>query len=447
MPAKLPNRATDGAEAPRNGAAAEPSGPLFSADRPLPEGVRDLLFADAAAVRGMTAALRALWSTWSYRELILPTFEYADTLATDVGAQIDAELYRFFDRHGRTLALRPDMTIPTARVVGTRLYDQPMPLRLCYAGSVFRHERPRAGRQHEFLQAGIELIGAPGHAADAEAIALAVTSLRALGLPEFRITIGHVGFFHGLSAALALPDRLSGRLRLAVERRSEAELADLLGQAGTVAATARRALLQLPRLTGPSEILREAEELCLNGAMAGAVADLRALCDLLEAYGVADAVNYDLAEVRDLDYYTGITFEGFAPGLGVSLISGGRYDELIGHFGPEQPAVGWALTLDQILVARELQGVRPAEPVPNVLLSAAGHLEGLAWATEARARGLRVEVDLAGMKPQELWESARARGIPHVAWPDSEGNLLVRAADGERRVASDAWEEFATWLR
>ena len=86
----------------------------FSADRPLPEGVRDLLFADAATLRGMAASLRATWNAWGYREIILPTFEYADTLATDVGAELDAEMYRFFDRHGRTLALRPDMTIPTA---------------------------------------------------------------------------------------------------------------------------------------------------------------------------------------------------------------------------------------------------------------------------------------------------------------------------------------------
>jgi ATP phosphoribosyltransferase regulatory subunit len=312
---------------------------------------------------------------------------------------------------------------------------------------VFRHERPRAGRQHEFIQAGIELIGASGHAADAEAIALAVGSLRALGLPEFRITIGHVGFFHGLSAALALPDRLAGWLRLAVDRRSEAELADLLGQAGTVAATARRALLQLPRLTGTRAVLEEAEALCLNGAMAGAVADLQALCGLLEAYGVAGAVNYDLAEVRDLDYYTGITFEGFAPGLGVSLVSGGRYDDLIGHFGPEQPAVGWALTLDQVLVARELQGVRQPEPVPDVLLSTAGHPEGLAWANEARARGLRVEVDLAGLMPEALWAGAQARGIQRVAWPDGVDGLRVRTADGEWSMAGNAWEEFATWLR
>ena len=419
----------------------------FSADRPLPEGVRDLLFADAAAVRGMAAALRGLWNTWSYREIILPTFEYAATLATDVGAEIDSELYRFFDRQGRTLALRPDMTIPTARVIGTRLYDQPMPLRLSYVGSVFRYEPPRAGRQHEFIQAGIELIGAPGREADAEAVALAVSSLRALGLPEFRITLGHVGFFRGLLAALSLPVRLAAWLRSAVDRKSEAELVDLLGQAGTVAATARRALLQLPRLTGPVAILEQAEALCLNSQMAGAVVELAAVAELLSAYGVADAVSYDLAEVRDLDYYTGITFEGFAPGLGASLISGGRYDELIGHFGPPQPAVGWALTLDQVLLARELQGVVQPQPAACVMLGATGYPQLLAWAAAARERGFEVEVDLLGLSAEDLWRTAQGRGIGRVVWPDAAGCLHLRDADGERQPAACTIEEFIAWLR
>ncbi len=194
-------------------------------DRPLPEGVRDLLFADAAAFRAMTSALQATWSAWGYREIILPTFEYADILATDVGATVDAEMYRFFDRHGRTLALRPDMTIPTARVVGTRLYDQPLPLRVAYAGSVFRYEPPRAGRQHEFTQAGVELIGAAGALADAESVALAVAALQAVGLPEFSITVGHVGFFRGLLTALNLSERAAHRLRVAVDRKAEDELA------------------------------------------------------------------------------------------------------------------------------------------------------------------------------------------------------------------------------
>ena len=395
----------------------------FSVDRPLPEGVRDLLFADAATLRGMAASLRATWNAWGYREIILPTFEYAATLSTDVGAGLDAEMYRFFDRHGRTLALRPDMTIPTARVVGTRLYDQPKPLRLSYIGSVFRYEPPRAGRQHEFIQAGVELMGARGATADAESIALAVAALRAIGLPAFRITLGHVGFFRGLLLALAAPERLAARLRSAVDRKAEAELAALLQEVPRPAPGVREAALALPRLTGGAEVLAEAEALCVNASMDVALADLRAVAELLAAYGVTDAISYDLAEVRDLDYYTGVTFEGFAPGLGFNLISGGRYDDLIGHFGPPCPAVGWALTLDRILLARELQGVAPQMPVSDVLLSARGCIECLSWAAEARRRGLNVEVDPLELEPEALWQAALERRIPRTVDPSGCGHV------------------------
>lgn len=418
----------------------------FSADRPLPEGVRDLLFADTAAWRGMEAVLRQTVAAWGYHEITLPTFEYADTLATDVGAQIDAEMYRFFDRHGRTLALRPDMTLPTARVVGTRLYDQPLPLRLSYAGSVFRYEPPRAGRQHEFSQVGVELIGAPGSAADAEAIALAVAALRAVGLPQFRITVGHVGFFRGLLAALALPDRLAARFREAVDRKAEAELSLLLNEAGNLPPIARRAVLALPRLTGGAGVLAEAEGACLNATMMQALSELRAVVDMLDAYGVADAVNYDLSEVRDLDYYTGITFEGFAPGLGFNLISGGRYDELLSHFGPPFPAVGWALTLDRVLLARELQGVTQGEPVVDVLLSLHGCVSCLTWAAEARACGLRVEVDPLALSPDELWRSAQARGIPRTLHYAGDDRWWVHDADGERLLSAVDMQEVTRWL-
>lgn len=417
----------------------------FTPDRPTPEGVRDLLFADAAVWRATEAALRRLWSAWGYREIILPTFEYADVLATDVGAELDAEMYRFFDRHGHTLALRPEMTLPTARVVGTRLYDQPLPLRIAYAGSVFRYEPPRAGRQHEFTQVGVELIGAPGCAADAEAVALAVIALRAVGLPRFRITLGHVGFFRGLLAALLLPPKLAERVRQAVGRKAEAELAGLLAEAGSPPPAARRALLALPRLTGGVEVLDEADALALNPTMAQALADLRGVARLLDAYGVADAVSYDLAEVRDLGYYTGVTFEGFAPGLGYNLLSGGRYDGLLAHFGPPLPAVGWALTLDRVVVARELQGVAAGEPVADVLLSARGCPECLAWAGAARAHGLSVEVDPLELTPDDLWRSAQARGIRRAVYPGPAGALIVCDAEGARPLAPGAWEEVRQW--
>jgi len=417
----------------------------FSGDRPLPEGVRDLLFADAAAWRTLELALRSTCSAWGYREIILPTFEYADTLATDVGAEIDAEMYRFFDRHGRTLALRPDMTIPTARVVGTRFYDQPLPLRISYVGSVYRYEPPRAGRQHEFTQAGVELIGAKSGAADAETVALAVAALRAAGLPQFRVTLGHVGFFRGLLAALALPDKVSRSLREILNRKAEAELAAVLAQWAGAPASARHALLALPRLTGGLEVLSEAERLCAHPLMESALDDLRQVAALLDAYGVAGEVSYDLAEVRDFDYYTGITYEGFAPGLGFSLISGGRYDDLVGHFGPPLPAVGWALTLDRVLLAREIQGVEHRAPVPDVLLSVDGCSECLKWAAACRAIGLRVEVDPLSLQPEQLWRSAVERNIPRVVRHAAPGWLSVRDESGERTVHVQDTEEVARW--
>lgn len=413
---------------------------------PLPEGVRDLLFADAAAWREMEAALRRTWTAWGYREIVLPTFEYADTLATNVGAALDAEMYRFFDRHGRTLALRPDLTIPTARVVATRLYDQPMPLRVAYAGSVFRHEPPRAGRQHEFTQAGVELIGAEGSAADAEAIALAVAALRAVSLPGFRITVGHIGFFRGLLLALGLPERAEQRLRSAIDRKSEAELEALLRETPNLPPMVRRAVLALPRLAGDASVLAQGEAYCLNTPMMAALAGLRAVSEQLTAYGVQDAIAYDLSEVRDLDYYTGVTFEGFAPGIGFSLVSGGRYDDLIGHFGPSFPAVGWALTLDRILLARELQGFKQDEPAPDVLLSANSCADCLAWASAARAVGIAVVLDLGDSDLDALWQQAIAMGTPRVI-QHRGGSLVARDHNSERQFAAGAWAEVEAWLR
>ncbi len=180
--------------------------------------------------------------------------------------------------------------------------------------------------------------------------------------------------------------------------------------------------------------------------MMQALSDLRAVADLLAAYGVDADVSYDLAEVRDLDYYTGITFEGFAPGLGFNLVSGGRYDELIGHFGPPLPAVGWALTLERVLLARELQGVSHAEPRPDVLLAANDCAACLRWATRARAFGLKVEIDPLGLAPEVLWQAAQARGIPRVVRHADPQTLTVQDAAGRRSLTMDDWEEVGRWL-
>ncbi|HEX7588157.1 MAG TPA: ATP phosphoribosyltransferase regulatory subunit, partial [Anaerolineae bacterium] len=175
-------------------------------DRQLPHGVADLFFNDAARKRAVEHTLADTFVRWGYSEIIPPMFEYYESLAAEAGPQLREEMYRFFDRDGRTLALRADFTIPTARIVGTKLFDRTMPLRFFYVGSAFRYAEPQAGVRREFTQAGIELIGAKTVDADAEAIALAMTALRAIGLEDFRFTLGNSAYLQATTRDLALSE-------------------------------------------------------------------------------------------------------------------------------------------------------------------------------------------------------------------------------------------------
>lgn len=409
---------------------------------PLPQGVTDLFFEDAAAKRRLEQALRELFACWGYSELIPPTFEYADTLASEAGTQLAEEMYRFVDRDGRTLALRPDLTIPTARVVGTRLYDQPMPLRLFYVGSVFRYEPPQAGRQREFTQAGIELIGAATAEADAEVLALVIEALRTAGLQGFQIALGQMAYFRGLLAELRARPGDEATLQSAIDRKNPADLRAVLDQMG-VAGQLQQALLALPDLNGGPAVLTEARHFCLNYQMEAALDRLEAIGRLLEAYGLADAVAYDLGETRGMEYYTGITFKGYAPGLGFSVCSGGRYDDLVGHFGPPQPAVGCALWLDRILVVKQRQAGRPRPGAPDLLLAARDCPACLQAALSLRRHGLRVEIEVLERQRAALEDYAAQRGIRRLAICLGDGRVLLCGAGQEQVVEVRELEEQA----
>ncbi|HUW15299.1 MAG TPA: ATP phosphoribosyltransferase regulatory subunit, partial [Anaerolineae bacterium] len=179
----------------------------------LPHGVQDLLQGEAVRRRWAESTLRDLFSLWAYHEVIPPTFEYDDNLVVGAGSDVRQGMYRFFDREGHTLALRADFTTQLARVAATKLFDQPLPLRCFYVGSLFRHEEPQVGRQREFTQAGVELIGANTAVADAEVVALAVEALEALGLSEFQVNLGQMALFRALTAGL--PSDQLERIRLA----------------------------------------------------------------------------------------------------------------------------------------------------------------------------------------------------------------------------------------
>ena len=420
-----------------------PSSP--HAQWPLPQGVVDLVYQDAASKRELEKALAGCFRAWSYDELIPPSFEYADTLASEAGVQLAEEMYRFTDRDGRTLALRPDLTIPAARVAATRLHDQPMPLRLFYIGSVFRYEAPQAGRQREFTQAGIELIGAGTPAADAEALALTVEALHTAGLGQFQVALGQMAYFRGLLAELDAPAAGRHALQAAIDRKNPADLAAALDQLA-IDGPLRQAFLLLPDLHGGPEVLLAGRAICVNRAMAAALDWLEAIHELLIAYGVAGQITFDLGETRGMEYYTGITFKGYTPGLGFSVCSGGRYADLLGHFGQPRPAVGCALWVDRLLLARQRQGWQPASLRPDLRWLAGACPDCLRMIVELRRRGLRVELELFQANPKELPSAVAARGVTTVAACSGPGMVMLATADGLRRLSLDEFaREAAAW--
>jgi ATP phosphoribosyltransferase regulatory subunit len=303
----------------------------------LPDEMREL--------RAITERLRGAFEASGYGEVWTPAVEYEDVLRIGDG-RAAAGAYRMFDERGRVLALRSDMTVPIARLVATRYPDVEEPLRLCYFAHAYRAVERGTGHQREFLQSGIELIGAPGADADAEVIALTLAALDAAGLARHRVGLGDGALYATLLDTLGIADDRREPLLGALARRDLASLELRVAELG-LASDARDLLVRLPELRGGPEVLDRAE-----GPAGAALDGLRELHAALEARGVADRVILDLGLVRDLGYYTGAVFEVYDPAVGFALGGGGRYDELIGRFGRSRPACGAALDVQRVHIAQ-----------------------------------------------------------------------------------------------
>lgn len=256
------------------------------------------------------------------------------------------------------MALRSDITPQIARIVATSLRNHPLPLRLAYAANVFRYQEPQAGRQREFFQIGVELIGLDQPEADAEMIAMAIESLKELGLGHFQIDVGQVEFFRGLMESMDLEHELRKKVVSAVHRKANQELEFLL-QAIPCDEKLKASLMALPGLYGTKDIIAKAEEMAFNPRAQKAVANLRQVWDILALYGLDGYLIIDLGETYGFEYHSGLVFETFTKFLGYPLSGGGRYDHLIGRFGYPCPATGFAFDLERLLWALEAERALP----------------------------------------------------------------------------------------
>jgi ATP phosphoribosyltransferase regulatory subunit len=309
----------------------------------IPPGAIDLTGEAARRRRLLQRETLSVLERAGYGELLPPTFEYEDVFLRAGGAGVAERLVRFPDRDGRILALRYDFTASIARVASTTFAGAGGPLRLCYSGRVFRQEPERGGRPRETLQVGAELLGQDDLAADVEIVRLTLAVVRAAGLGDFQLNLGHAGVLApGLGA---VDEPLRGEIRRWIDRKDRGSLCRALdGVRGDAAA-----LTRLPFVIGR----RDAVEGALEGSPRAALPGLRHLLALDEALSAEERAHvvYDLGEVRGLDYYTGIHFEVYVAGAGRAAGAGGRYDELMAQFGRPMPAVGVSLDLDTIAEA------------------------------------------------------------------------------------------------
>ena len=350
-----------------------------------PYGTRDFLPAEAATKRAVENRLEELFAAFGYEEVVTPTMEYLETLTTSGGRAQEPHLFKMFDRNNRTLALRHEMTTPIARLAVNRLKDSPKPLKLSYNTSVFRFRTNQPGRQCEFYQAGVELLGISNAFADAEIIALAAQALTVAGLRDFKICLGQVDFAGGLMENL--PADVQAQIKSAIERHDIVALDNL---------AVDDSLKKIPTLQGGREILSASYSIADNERSRRALDNLTEIYRLLEIYGVADKITFDLGLIRDFEYYTGMVFEAYSHGVGYSLAGGGRYDHMLEDFGAACPATGFALGIERVLDARKFQGSVDDSRAKDFYLSYVAGYEDAAIkrAAELRAAGKVVEVSL-----------------------------------------------------
>jgi ATP phosphoribosyltransferase regulatory subunit len=394
----------------------------------IPEGMRDVLPGEAAELHAIEGVVRARFAAYGYGEVRTPTLEFAETLEL-VDDDTLGGGYRLFDDQGRELMLRTDMTVPVARLAAARYREKPLPLRFFYVGGSYRPWAPQRSQDGEFLQAGAELIGVGSAEADAECVALLCDALEASGLRDYRVTLNTMAFPTALVDTLGLgPDDSEDLLEALADR--DYPLLETIAANASAGDEALKALQATLALGGTRDSLAQARKLATTPAMEAAIERLVRVRDLVAEAGFADAVTFDFGLFQDLDYYSGVIFEAWAPGVGLPVASGGRYDGLPALFEWEVPGTGFAIALDRLRDALDEAGRLPAAPAPP--LAFAGGFEEPERLAELRRAGLAVAALPGDVTP------------PPPRLGREGGRYVLELADGTR--AEGSWREIGRAL-
>ena len=321
-----------------------------------PEGVRDIYNGECAKKLHLQQTIHDTLKSYGYEDIQTPTFEFFDIFSKEHGSVASNNMYKFFDREGYTLVLRPDMTPAIARAVSKYYMDEDMPVRFCYMGETFVNHAEHQGKLKEITQIGAELVGDNKSDADAEILAMTIDSVLKCGLEDFRLDIGHVDYFHGLMEASGLNDEQIEELMQLLENKNFFGVEELITSCN-VPEGVKEIFTKLPELSGSIEVITKARGLFTNEKINNALDRLEKVYKILEYYGFEKYVSFDLGTIANFDYYTGIIFKVYTYGTGNPIARGGRYDNLLRQFGKDAASIGFAIDLDQLLIVLSRQKI------------------------------------------------------------------------------------------
>ena len=358
-----------------------------------PEGVRDIYGVSVEHKLYLENVIHNTMKLYGYNDIQTPTFEFFDIFSKEKGSVASKNMYKFFDREGNTLVLRPDMTPSIARAVSKYYMDDDMPIRFCYSGNTFINNAEHQGKLKEATHIGAELIGDNKSDADAEIIALTIDSLLKCGLSDFLIELGHVDFFNGLFEETDFSEEELESLKELILNKNYFGIEEMISKCN-VNEIIKNAFITLPELVGSIEVIEKAKSYAVNDRIKNALARLEKLYNLLQKYGYEKYVSFDLSVTSKFQYYTGIIFSGYTYGVGDPIVSGGRYDKLLSQFGKASPSIGFCINLDYLLIAMERHkiAIGGVEDKQIVLYDAEHTDEAICKAKELRALEINTEL-------------------------------------------------------
>ena len=394
-----------------------------------PEGVRDIYNTECATKLMLQNKLHHVLKHYGFRDIQTPSFEFFDIFSQERGTVASKDMYKFFDRDGNTLVLRPDITPSVARCVAKYYKEEELPIRLCYIGNTYINNSSYQGKLKEATQLGAELMNDVSIEADAEFLALTIECLLQSGLKEFQVEIGYADFFRALIEKAGITDEEEiTNLRVLIAKKNMFGVEEIIKEK-KMSEELKNIFLKLPELFGSLDILSYAKGLTKETRAIRAIEHLEKLYEIMTEYGYEKYITFDLGMLSQYNYYTGIIFKAYTYGTGDAVATGGRYDNLVVQFGKECPAIGLVIVIDQLMLALSRQKLleEPEASDTLILYRKNYRRQAIALAKHFREGGINsiLQVSTDSLHPEDYTAYAKRMNIGGILYLDNDDEIKV----------------------